>query len=150
MVRKAQVKDVKEIYGLIESFATKGDMLHRPQSEIYANLRDFFVYGEGADLLGVCALHICWEEMAEIRSLCVKEGEGGKGIGRELVAACLNEAKTLGVKRVFALTYKSEFFEKMNFRMIDKSTLPHKIWNECVKCIKFPTCDENAVMIELY
>lgn len=148
MVRKAVSKDTKAIYELIEYFARKGDMLHRPATEIYSYLRDFFVYEEEGGIAGVCALHVCWEDMGEIRSLAVREEASGKGVGTFLVRACLDEARALGLKRVFVLTYRPAFFEKMGFKSIDKEILPHKIWSECVRCVKFPTCDENALMIE--
>ncbi len=149
MVRKAVIKDVKEIYELVESFARKGDMLHRPLNDLYANIRDFFVYEKDGEILGTCALHICWEDLAEVRSLAVKEGVAGKGVGKGLVDACLDEARRFGVRKVFALTYRPAFFEKMGFRSIEKDVLPHKIWGDCIKCVKFPNCDESAVMIEL-
>ena len=149
MIRRANISDIKEIYKLIEAFANKGEMLHRPLTDMYDNLRDFYVYEEDSAISGPCALHIIWEDMAEIRSLTVKEGSSGKGICSVLVNACLDEAKALGIKRVFALTYKPVFFEKLGFISIDKMTLPHKIWGECIKCFKFPNCDETAVMIEL-
>ena len=149
MIRKATIGDADAIYRLIESFARKGDMLHRPLPEIYDNLRDFFVYEEDGRVLGVCALHVCWEGLGEIRSLAVSEETSGRGVGRELVEACLNEARSLGIKRVFALTYRTPFFEKLGFRSIAKESLPHKIWGECIRCPKFPKCDENAVIIEL-
>ncbi|MBI5234538.1 MAG: N-acetyltransferase [Deltaproteobacteria bacterium] len=149
LVRKAVFKDVPRVYEIVETFARKGWMLHRSVIEISSNLRDFFVYEEDDAVLGVAALHICWEGMGEIRSLAVKEGFAGRGIGRELVAACLDEARTLGIEKVFALTYKTGFFERMGFKDIDKMALPHKIWGECVACPKFPGCDENAVIIEI-
>jgi amino-acid N-acetyltransferase len=100
-------------------------------------------------VVGTVCLHICWEDLAEVRSLAVAEDQGGKGIGRQLVQACLDEARQLGLKRVFALTYKPGFFEKLGFHTIEKSELPHKIWGDCMKCAKFPECDEIAMSIEL-
>ncbi|MDP2682691.1 MAG: N-acetyltransferase [Deltaproteobacteria bacterium] len=149
MIRKARIADVKDIYKLIETFANKGEMLHRPLTDIYDSLRDFYVYEEMDVIIGACALHICWEDMGEIRSLAVSGEAGGKGIGTFLVNACLDEARALGIPKVFALTYKPGFFEKVGFKPIGKEVLPHKVWGECVRCFKFPNCDENAVMIEL-
>lgn len=149
MIRKARIADVKDIYKLIETFANKGEMLHRPLTDIYDSLRDFYVYEEKGVIIGACALHICWEDMGEIRSLAVSGEAGGKGIGTFLVNACLDEARALGIPKVFALTYKPGFFEKVGFKPIGKEVLPHKVWGECVRCFKFPNCDENAVMIEL-
>ncbi|MEK7880431.1 MAG: N-acetyltransferase [Deltaproteobacteria bacterium] len=149
MVRKALLKDVKDIYDMVEFFARKGEMLHRPLNEIYSYLRDFYVFESGGAVQGVAALHICWEDLAEIRTLAVRENAGGRGIGTSLVNACLDEAGRLGVKRVFALTYKPAFFEKLEFKSVDKAILPQKIWGDCIKCVKFPNCDENAVIREL-
>jgi len=149
VIRKAKIADVKEIHKLIDVFANKGEMLHRPLTDIYDSLRDFYVYEEKGVIIGACALHICWEDMGEIRSLAVSGEAGGKGIGTVLVNACLDEARGLGIPKVFALTYKPGFFEKVGFKQIGKEVLPHKVWGECVRCFKFPNCDENAVMIEL-
>lgn len=150
MIRKAKIADAKEIQRLINHFAKEGTLLPRSLSEIYDNLRDFFIYeGEDHHIGGVCALHICWEDLAEIRSLAVAEGERERGIGRKLVKACLEEARQLGVSQVFLLTYIPPYFERAGFRLVDKSTLPHKIWSDCVKCVKFPNCDETAMMRDL-
>jgi amino-acid N-acetyltransferase len=149
MIRKATLRDVKEIQRLIKQYSARGDILPRSISELYDNLRDFFVYIKNRKIVGICALHICWEDLAEIRSLAVEDESRKKGIGAKLLEACIEESKHLGVKRVFALTYQPEFFEKMGFKRIDKNILPHKIWTECVKCVKFPDCDEIAVLKEL-
>jgi amino-acid N-acetyltransferase len=149
MIRKAKVGDVREIQGLIAESASKGEMLHRSLSEIYDNLRDFYVFQGDHSLLGVCALHVCWEDLAEIRSLTVLEGERGKGIGSKLVKTCLREAKRLGTRRIFALTYESTFFHQLGFAVVDKASLPHKIWSDCLKCVKFPDCDEIAMILHV-
>jgi amino-acid N-acetyltransferase len=148
-VRKAKVADAREIYRLVNDQAVKGLLLPRSLSSIYEHIRDFWVYEEGGEILGCAALEVVWEDLAEIRSLAVREDRRGEGIGRALVTACLREAKDLGVKRVFSLTYAREFFLKMGFRDVDKSQLPQKIWSDCVNCFKFPSCDEVAVIIEL-
>lgn len=149
MIRKARIVDVRGIQGLIEGSASKGEMLHRSLSEIYDNIRDFYVFQGNRSLLGTCALHICWEDLAEIRSLTVLEDERRKGIGSKLVKACLREAKQLGIRKVFALTYEPSFFQKFGFGIVDKATLPHKVWSDCLKCVKFPDCDEIAMTLQL-
>jgi len=148
-IRKAVLGDVKDIAALIAAFAKKGDMLPRPLTDIYTTIRDFVVYVEDGVILGVCALHISWENIAEVRSLAVADAAANRGVGAELVARCLEDARPLGVRKVFALTYRTEFFEKLGFEQVDKEVLPQKIWSDCVKCMKFPNCDENAVIIEL-
>jgi amino-acid N-acetyltransferase len=149
MIRKAKLKDVKEIQPLIKLYSTRGGILPRSLSELYDNLRDFFVFIQNRKVKGICALHICWDDLAEIRSLAVQEEDQSKGIGAKLVKACLKESKLLGVKKIFALTYQTDFFEKLGFKKVDKTVLPHKIWTDCLKCIKFPDCDEVAVLKEL-
>jgi amino-acid N-acetyltransferase len=149
MIRKAKLKDVKEIQRLIKLYSSRGDMLPRSLSELYDHLRDFFISIRNRKVVGICALHICWEDLAEVRSLAVEEEARNKGVGAKLVKACLKESKELGVKRIFALTYQPEFFEKVGFKIVDKAVLPHKIWTDCLKCVKFPDCDEIAVVKEI-
>jgi amino-acid N-acetyltransferase len=149
MIRKAKINDIKEIQRLIKLFTLRGGILPRSLSELYDHLRDFFVFVQNRRVVGICALHICWDDLAEIRSLAVEEKERHKGIGAKLVRACLKESKLLGVKRVFVLTYQPDFFERLGFEKVDKTVLPHKIWTDCLKCIKFPDCDEIALMKEL-
>lgn len=147
-IRKALISDTKAIHKLINEFARKGEMLPRSLNELYENIRDFYVAEDNKEIKGVCALHILWEDLAEVRSLVVKKEEQKKGIGSLLVKQCLKEAKKLGIKKVFALTYIPEFFKKLGFKEIDKSKLPQKIWGDCIRCSKFPECDERAVIIE--
>ncbi len=149
MQRKAQIGDIKNIQKLLTAYAAKGDMLSRSLSELYESLRDYYVDVDGERLLGTAALHILWEDLAEVRSVAVAEDAGRAGIGSRLVQACIAEARELGLKRVFCLTYKPEFFSKHGFRLVDKSELPHKVWSDCIKCVKFPDCDENAMTLDL-
>lgn len=149
MIRKARIADVKTIHKLLLNYAKDGLMLSRSLAELYEGIRDFYVYEEQGELVGTVCLQICWEDLAEVRSLAVIEGRGLRGVGRQLVEACLAEARELGLKRVFALTYKPGFFEKLGFHLIEKSELPHKIWTDCIKCPKFPECDELALSITL-
>ncbi len=149
MLRKARIKDVKDIQKLLIYFANRGDMLSRSLSELYESVRDFYVYEEEGKLLGVCAIHIMWEDLAELRSVAVAEEVGRRGIGSQLVQACLTEARELGLKKVFCLTYKPNFFGKFGFRVVDKAELPHKVWRDCINCVKFPDCDEIAMVLEI-
>lgn len=151
MIRKARISDVRDIHRLIAHFAKTGQVIPRPLSELYEHVREFFVFvPSDKDLLaGACALHICWEDLAEIRSLVVSEEYQGQGIGVELVKACLEEAQILGLPKVFVLTNSPRFFERLGFESIEKSALPHKVWADCVKCPKFPECDEVALIKHL-
>ena len=148
MIRKATVEDVKSIQKLINYYAKRDKMLPRSLNEIYENIRDFFVYTEGKKIYGCCALHIDWEDLAEIKSLAVAKVRRGKGVGKKLLESCLKEARILKVSKIFALTYVPDFFIASGFRLIDRNELPHKIWSECIKCVYFPNCKEIAVMKE--
>ncbi len=149
MIRKAKVTDIKKIQKLINYHAKRDRMLPRSLNELYENIRDFFVYADGAKVHGCCALHIDWEDLSEIKSLAVAPDKSGKGIGGKLIEQCIKEAKELKIKKVFALTYVPDFFRRFGFRVISKNKLPHKIWSECIKCVYFPKCKEIAVMREL-
>ena len=149
MIRKATVADVKKIQKLVNFYAKKERMLPRSLNELYENIRDFFLYAEGNDIYGCCALHVDWEDLAEIKSLAVDSKRCGKGIGKKLLEECLKDAKKLKVRKVFALTYIPEFFEAFGFSIIDKKELPHKIWSECIRCMYFPDCKEIAMVKEI-
>lgn len=148
-IRKANIDDVRKIHGLINNFAKREVMLPRSLNEIYENLRDHFVSEADGEIIGVCALHILWEDLAEVRSLAVNQSEQGKGIGQILVKRCIRYARELGIKRVFVLTYSPDFFRGLGFKDIDKTQLPQKIWGDCLRCHKFPECDEHALIKEI-
>ncbi len=151
-IRRAVVSDIKAIHKLLNFYGDQGFLLSRPLSELYDHLRDFFVLVENRKddvIMGACALGICWEDLGEIRSLAVAEGCQGKGFGAQLVRKCIEEAKSLGLSRIFVLTYVEEFFAKAGFRRVEKSSLPHKIWADCLRCSKFPECDETAMILDL-
>jgi amino-acid N-acetyltransferase len=149
MIRKARMSDVTAIHQLIAEYARKGDMLPRSLADIYENLRDYFVFlGDDGELVGSASIHIMWEDLAEVRSLAVRDGKMRRGVGTQLVESCVSEAIMLGIDRVFALTYKPEFFEKLGFHIVDKAELPQKIWTDCLKCSKFPDCDEVALVAD--
>ncbi|MCM8795270.1 MAG: N-acetyltransferase [Candidatus Omnitrophica bacterium] len=149
MIRKAKIRDIKQIQGLINYFAKMDLMLPRSLNELYEHLRDFWVVEEKNKIVGCAALHLSWDKLAEIKSLAVIKNRQRRGIGTMLVNTCLEEARELGAKEVFVLTYKPEFFKKFGFRKIKHSFLPHKIWAECIKCPKFPNCQEIAMVRRL-
>jgi len=149
MIRKARVEDVKKIHQLINQAAAQGEMLPRSLGELYDNLRDYFVYIRDGNIAGTGALHICWENLAEVRSLCVADSVRRGGIGRSLVEACVEEARTYDIGKLFLLTYQVEFFKKCGFTITDKKVFPQKIWSDCIKCAKFPECDETAMIREI-
>lgn len=148
-IRAATVRDVPGIAGLISAFSQRGKMLFRSHAELYEAIRDFFVAEDaenGGAIVGICALEIVWADLAEVRSLAVAASHHGRGIGRALVMAVVEEAKRLEIQRVFALTYEQAFFEKLQFQVVDKAALPTKVWSVCIKCPKRDGCDEIAMV----
>lgn len=150
-IRKARMQDVKAIHKLLMECSGQGLLLPRPLNQLYGHLREFFVIDpdDGASIVGCCALAIAWDGLAEVRSLAVDESARKMGFGRKLVDACLSEAVTLGIYKVFTLTYQDSFFRKMGFVEVSKDVLPQKVWADCINCPKFPECDEIAMQIEL-
>ncbi|MDQ5985180.1 MAG: Amino-acid acetyltransferase [Syntrophus sp. SKADARSKE-3] len=152
MLRKAKIRDVKTIHKMINISAGREEMLPRSLMDIYGSLRDFFVYYDEKEqaVIGICAMNIIWDNLAEVRSLYVDEAYRERGIGRMLVEACISEAITLELFRIFTLTYRREFFERLGFHEVDRVSLSEKIWSDCFRCSKYPDyCDEIAMIIEL-
>jgi len=148
-VEKGKIQDVPQIHRLINNFADKGEMMARPLSEIYENIRDYFVVRQGERVIACAALHVYWSDLAEVKSVAVAEDSQQQGIGTQLVEACLKEARGLCIPTVFCLTYRPAFFEKLGLSQTDKMELPRKIWTECYRCPKFPDCDEVALICNL-
>ncbi len=151
MIRKAKTNDVVGVQKMLTHFAQQGKLLARSLSELYTNLRDLFVAVDESTgaVVGCCSLHIIWEDLAEIRSLAVLDSHQRCGIGRRLIEACFSEAKELAIVRVFTLTYETNFFEHLGFKIVDKNIFPQKIWADCLHCPKFPDCDEIALVKDL-
>ncbi|MDA8336893.1 MAG: N-acetyltransferase [Peptococcaceae bacterium] len=147
--RKARIDDVGVIHSQVNYYAGIGLMLARSLSMLYESIREFTVAVVDNKVIGTGSLHIVWKDLAEVRALTVDPAYARQGIGRDLVGALLNEARDLGIPRVFALTYKEEFFRKCGFALVPKEELPQKVWRECIDCPKFPNCEENAVLITL-
>ncbi|MDR0676167.1 MAG: N-acetyltransferase [Elusimicrobiota bacterium] len=147
MIRKANLNDAKKIQKLINSYADNKVMLPRSLNHLYEHIREFMVYVDDNDeIKGCCAAHIFWNDLAEIKALAVDKDYLKKGAGKQLVEACIQDVKSLGIKKVFALTYVDKFFSKIGFNQINRDNLPQKIWQECIHCPKFPECDEIAVI----
>lgn len=149
LVRPAAIGDVPTIHHLLEIYAAKGNLLPRTFSELYRHLRDFFVIEVDGRVVACAALEIFTEDLGEVRSLVVDEAHERRGYGRLLVERVLDEARTIGLRRVMALTYVPLFFHRLGFRTVGKESLPEKVWGVCVKCYKFNHCDETAVLKEL-
>jgi amino-acid N-acetyltransferase len=149
MLRKARVTDVPQIHDILTHYGQAGLLLPRSRHELYENIRDHFVWQEDDRVVGVAGMHVCWEDLAEVRSLAVVEACQGRAVGQKLVNACLEEAVVLGLYRIFTLTYVPRYFSRFGFQEVDKSILPHPVWADCVNCVKFPDCGETAMMLEL-
>ncbi|MCL2485230.1 MAG: N-acetyltransferase [Endomicrobia bacterium] len=149
-IRPAKVSDVKEIHKLVEHYANNKEMLHRSLNSIYENIQEYVVVeNEESVIVGCGALHVSWEDLAEVKALAVSENYKGKGIGKQIVLQLQQNAKDLGVHKVFALSFKPEFFQKLGYDIIPKEMLPHKIWSECINCYMFPDCGEVPLLISL-
>jgi amino-acid N-acetyltransferase len=144
--RKAKMTDVEALHKLINELAEEGLMLPRSRSVLYESLREFTIIENDGEFVGGGALHIIWEDLAEIRALAIKPEYHGNGIGKQLIKELNNEAKELGIPQIFALTYQVEFFKKCGFEEITKEKMPQKVWKDCINCPKFPNCDEVAVI----
>ncbi len=148
-IRKAAIGDANSVRKLINAYASENRMLFRSLSDIYENIRDYHVAVSQGEIVGSCALHVFWEDLAELRSLAVRSDHLGQGVGRRLISSVLSEAPSIGINRVFILTAIPSYFEKSGFKVVDRSELPQKIWAECVKCPKFPECDEIAMSTQV-
>ncbi len=149
-VEKAKISDAQQMHEMVNKFAERGEMLPRALSEIYEDIRDYFVIRDkNGQVIACVALHISWSDLAEIRTLAVSENKQEQGLGSLLIKSCLDEAKQLGIDKLFCLTYKPAFFEKNGFVQVDKMELPRKIWSECFRCPKFPDCDEVALIYQM-
>ena len=150
--RHAKFSDVEDIFDLISGYASQGIMLPKPHNVLYEIIREFVVAedSETKKVIGCGALHMTWNEIAEVRSMAVHPDFKRQGIGGEIVKKLLIEGKAIGVKKFFTLTYAPEFFQSLGFITVDKDSLPHKIWKECIECPKFPNCDEIAMTLENY
>ncbi|MDY6054116.1 MAG: N-acetyltransferase [Anaerovibrio sp.] len=146
--RKARFQDAETIYNLIYDYAQKGEMLARSRNTIYETMRDMVVAeNEDGEVVGVGGLHITWDSLAEVRSIAVSPKYKRHGIGSGIVKELIREGKEMGVKKIFTLTYKPQFFVTLGFREVKKEDLPHKVWKECIDCPKFPDCDETAMIL---
>jgi len=147
--RKARIDDVAAIHSQVNYYAGLGLTMARSLSMLYECVREFTVAVIDGKVVGTVSLHIDWKDLAEIRALTVDPAHLRQGIGRNLVFAVMDEARELGIPRLYALTYKEEFFRKCGFSPAAKEALPQKVWRDCIECPKFPKCDEDAVIIDL-
>lgn len=149
-IRPARISDAEAICALVNHYAERGRMLHRSLESVYDSLREFcVVQDDEGRVVGCAAVDIFWSDLAEIKSLAVAPDRAGRGLGTQLVSASIADARRLGVRKVFVLTYEQSFFRRHGFEVIDRESLPEKVWRECVACPKADACDETAMMITL-
>lgn len=148
-IRKARLADTEDMHKLVNHYANKGLMLARSRSSLYEDIRNYSLTEEKGEILGIGALSILWVDLAEIRTLAVDEPHSRRGVGKRLVEHFLREARELGIRKVFTLTYQTEFFSKCGFTEISKEHMPHKVWKDCLNCPKFPNCDEVLMVFDL-
>jgi len=149
-LRHAVLSDVPAIQKLVNNFAARGEMLPRSLSELFENIRDYYVAeNDGGEVVGCAALHVTWGDLAEVKSVAVREDHRGDGLGAALVSACLADARALGAPRLFVLTYIPDYFARFGFQQVEKADLPQKVWSECIRCPKFPDCGEVGMVMDL-
>jgi amino-acid N-acetyltransferase len=149
-VRPAKVSDAAAICELVNYYAERGRMLHRSLESVYNALRDFLVAADdNGHIVGCAALSLVWGDLAEVKSMAVRPEMLRRGIGSALLAGAVADARRLGITRVFALTYETEFFVRSGFEVINRDSLPEKVWSECISCPKVDACDETAMMLRL-
>lgn len=144
---KAKLSDIVLMQGVVKPEVEKGIILFRSSDEMATNIRSYILAKNGSEIIGFGALHFHADNLAEVRSLVVKEDFRGQGVGKGIIQNLLKEGKEMGLNEVFTLTYQRSFFETLGFHEISKEKLPpHKIWADCIKCKHFPVCDEIALI----
>jgi amino-acid N-acetyltransferase len=149
VVRKPKLTEIVEMKQLLDQAAAEGQVLSRRLAEMFENARDFHVYVDDDGVGGMVALHIDLIDLAEVRSLVVRNRLRGQGIGRKLVDAAIQEARHLEMTRVYTFTRIPRFFEGLGFCVVDRAELPYKAFKDCLQCPLFPGCDETALMKEV-
>lgn len=148
-IQRAKLSDVPKVHRLITYFADQGEVLHRPLTELYENVRDYFVIKGGEELIACASVHVLWGDLAEIKAVAVREDYQSLGLGKLLLTRCFEEARDLELATVFVLTHKPAYYEQFGFQLVDVNTLPRKVWGECLRCPKFPQCNELAMVYHL-
>jgi len=148
-IQAATLADMDRVHGLITPYADRNDMLHRPLSELYENVRDFYVVKEAADVIACGSVHVVWNDLAEIKAVAVREEYQSQGWGKRMIAHCMDSARDMGIATVFVLTHKTTYYDQLGFKEIDVTNLPRKVWGECLRCPKFPNCNEIAMVYHL-
>jgi amino-acid N-acetyltransferase len=146
-VRKAKLPDAVNIFDLVNSLSHDGTLLRRNYAEICENIRDFSIAeSESGVFLGCGALHLYGPHLAEVRSIVVKPEAKGQGAGGRLLRGLLEDAEEQSVTAVCLFTRIPDFFFHFGFRVVDRTTLPDKIYKDCQTCPRLYACDEVAMV----
>ncbi len=133
VIRPARTSDVKQIRSIIDTFAAPGKMLEKETVTLFESVQEFVVAVAGDEVVGCGALHILWEDLAEVRTVAVKEAFHNKGIGHQIIEAVVDRAKSLGVERIFCLTFQTEFFAKHGFSVIEGTPVEPDVYQELLR-----------------
>lgn len=148
-IQPASLADMDLVHGLVTPFADRNEMLHRPKSELYENFRDYYVVKDGTLLVACGSVHVVWNDLAEIKAIAVREDYQSQGWGKRMIAHCMEAARDMGIATVFVLTHKTGYYDQLGFQVLDVMNLPRKVWGECLRCPKFPNCNEIAMVYHL-
>ena len=148
-IEPATLRDMDSVHELVTSFANRNEMLHRPLSELYENFRDYFVVKDEGRVVACGSVHVVWNDLAEIKAVGVREEYQSQGWGKRMIAQCMEAAREMGIATVFVLTHKTGYYDQLGFEEINVTSLPRKVWGECLRCPKFPNCNEIAMVYHL-
>ena len=132
-IRPARTSDIKGIRQLIDSYAPQGLLLSKETVTLYESVQEFTVAVEGDEVVGCGALHVLWEDLAEVRTVAVSESLRGKGVGHKILDSIIDRAHNIGVKRIFCLTFETEFFGKHGFNVIEGTPVEPEIYQELLR-----------------
>ena len=132
-IRPARTTDVRAITAVAAPLVEKRILLGKELVELYESIQEFVVAEEGGEILGFGALHVMWEDLAEVRTLAVREDVKGKGVGKKILTELMNRAEDLGVHRVFCLTFEVEFFQSQGFHVISDIPVDAETYAEMVR-----------------
>ncbi len=148
IVRPAVPEDAPAIKKILDGYAEKLIVLPRSEDDIRFYIKNFVVAEQDGVCIGCCAARDFGNNLLEVRSLAVESALIGRGAGKLMVNFIIDRLKKEREQfRLFALTLRPDFFEKLGFKVVDKELFPEKIWSDCSKCAKKDQCDETAVLI---
>lgn len=146
-LRQPTENDIDLIFNLLSFYAKEELLLSLTKSDIKARLNSFLLACDTKEVVGCASIRDFGDNLFEIRSLAVLPNYAGHGVGSQLVKALISQVEKNPGVRIFALTYRAAFFERLGFKSVYKELFPQKIWSDCSKCPKQDDCDEEALML---